>query len=208
MDLFLSFSYRSVSLLQVVSPHSNIAPAGPATLCLSYTATTMPPSLSLSLSLSLFIYLFIFFKLQRNYISGRNACFSQNDRNSPKRPIQIGIVRYLKRNKIRVYWYQIFHQYEKLLLYWPVWNGINFLGRNADTSRILECNRIVGLPLPERKIPTRIEWYLKHWSCTVFEEIYEIRRKMMKRERGLFWFFFFFRRNFWFEFVLMFIVLV
>ena len=28
-------------------------------------------------------------------------------------------------------------------------------------------------------------------SCNVFEEIYGIRRKMMKREMGLFWFFFF-----------------
>ena len=45
-------------------------------------------------------------------------------------------------------------------------------------------------------------------SCNVFEEIYGIRRKMTKREMGLFCFFFFFWRNVWFEFVLMFTVLV
>ena len=54
------------------------------------------------------------------------------------------------------------HQYEKLLLYWPVQNGIDFLGRNADTGRILERNRIVGLPLQEQKVPTGTERYLKN----------------------------------------------
>ena len=105
----------------------------------------MPPSLSLSLSL---------FKLQRNYILSRNTFVDRNDQNSPERLVQTGIVRYLKRNEIRVYRYRIVHRYEKLLLYWPVRNDIDFLGLNADTGRILECNRIVGLPLPERKIPT------------------------------------------------------
>ena len=64
--------------------------------------------------------------------------------------------------------------------------------RNASTSRILERNRIVGLPIPKRKIPTGTKRYLKHWSCTVFEEMYGIRRKMTKREMGLFCVFFFF----------------
>ena len=50
----------------------------------------------------------------------------------------------------------------------------------------------MGLPILEQKIPITIEWYLKHWSCIVFEEIYGIRRKMTKREMELFWFFFFF----------------
>ena len=48
-------------------------------------------------------------------------------------------------------------------------------------------------------------------SCNVFEEIYGIRRKMTKREMGdgiILFFVFFFWRNFWFEFVLMFTVLV
>ena len=69
-------------------------------------------------------------------------------------------------------------------------------------------NKIVGLPILEQKIPITIEWYLKHWSCIVFEEIYGIRRKMTKREMELFWFFFFFLRNFWFGFMLMFTILV
>ena len=142
-------------------------------------------------------------KLQRNYIPGRNAFFSRNDRNSPERPVQTKIVRYLKRNEIRVYRYQIVHLYEKLLLYWLVRNDIDFLGWNTDTGRILEWNRIVGLTIPKRKIPTGTERYLKHWSYTVFEEIYRIRRKMTKREMGLFWFFFFFfliNFLFWFGF--------
>ena len=148
-------------------------------------------------------------KLQRNYIPGQNAFFSRNDRNLPKRPVQTKIVWYLKRNEIRVYRYQILHLYEKLLLYRLVRNDIDFLGRNTGTGRILEWNRIVGLPIPKQKIPTGTERYLKHWSYTVFEEIYGIRRKMTKREMGLFWFFFFFfGRNFWFEFVLMFTILV
>ena len=32
----------------------------------------------------------------------------------------------------------------------------------VGTGRILERNRIVGLPLPKQKIPTGTERYLKH----------------------------------------------
>ena len=49
----------------------------------------------------------------------------------------------------------------------------------------------MGLPIPERKILTGTEWYLKHWSCTVFEEIMEYGGRWRRGRLDYFGFFFF-----------------